>query len=61
VAGRIRLIEESSELIGNQTHNLPACNIVSQQTMLLHAPSVDKSQNLIHDVVMMDLQDVDGG
>jgi hypothetical protein len=34
-AGRIRSIEKSSDLIGNWTHNLLACNIMPQQTMLL--------------------------
>jgi hypothetical protein len=37
-AGRIRSIEKYSDLIGNQTHDLPACSIVPQLTVLLHAP-----------------------
>jgi hypothetical protein len=28
VAGRIRSIEKSKDLIGNRTHDLPACSIV---------------------------------
>jgi hypothetical protein len=28
VAGRIRAIEKSNDLIGNQTHDLPACVVV---------------------------------
>jgi hypothetical protein len=38
VAGRIRAIEKSSDIIGNQTHNLLACSIVAQPTTLLLAP-----------------------
>jgi hypothetical protein len=37
-AGRIRSIEESDDLIGNRTRDLPACSIVSQPTTLPHAP-----------------------
>jgi hypothetical protein len=37
-AGRIRSIEKSSDLIGNRTHNLPACNIVPQPSTLLRGP-----------------------
>jgi hypothetical protein len=40
VAGRIRSIEESSDLIGNRTHELPACSIVPEPTTLPHAPTV---------------------
>jgi hypothetical protein len=35
---RIRSIEKSSDLIGNQTHHLPACSRVPQPTTLPHAP-----------------------
>jgi hypothetical protein len=34
VAGRIRSIEKSSDLIGTRTRDLPACSIVPQPTML---------------------------
>jgi hypothetical protein len=33
-AGRIRSIEKSNDLIGNQTRDLPACSIVPQPTTL---------------------------
>jgi hypothetical protein len=36
-AGRIRSIEKSNDLIGNQTHDLPACSIVPQPTTLPRA------------------------
>jgi hypothetical protein len=35
VAGRIRSIEKSSDLIGNRIRDLPAYSIVPQPTMLL--------------------------
>jgi hypothetical protein len=38
VVGRIRLIEKSSDLIRNLTHDLLTCSIVPQPTMLLHDP-----------------------
>jgi hypothetical protein len=34
VAGRIRSIEKSNDLFGNQTHDLLACSIVPQPTTL---------------------------
>jgi hypothetical protein len=37
-AGRIRSIEKSSNLMRNRTHDLPACSIVPQLTMLPRAP-----------------------
>jgi hypothetical protein len=36
-AGRIRSIEESSDLMRNRTRDLPACSIVSQPTTLPRA------------------------
>jgi hypothetical protein len=36
--GRNRLIENSSDLIGNRTRDLPACGIVLQPTTLSRAP-----------------------
>jgi hypothetical protein len=36
-AGRIRSIEKFNDLIRNWTHNLLACSIVPQSTMLLRA------------------------
>jgi hypothetical protein len=38
-AGRIRLIKKSSDLIRNQTRDLPACVIVLQPTTLPRAPT----------------------
>jgi hypothetical protein len=37
-AGRIRYTEKSSDLMGNRTHDLPACSTVPQPTTLLLAP-----------------------
>jgi hypothetical protein len=37
VTGRIRSREKSSDLIRNQTHDLPACSIVPQPTTV-HVP-----------------------
>jgi hypothetical protein len=37
VAWSIRSIEKSNDLIGNRTHDIPACSIVSQPTMLPRA------------------------
>jgi hypothetical protein len=34
VAGRITAIEETSDLIGNRTRDLPACSIVPEPTTL---------------------------
>jgi hypothetical protein len=42
VAGRIRSSEKSSDLIGNQTHDLPACSIVPQPATLPNAPTSKK-------------------
>jgi hypothetical protein len=36
-AVRIRSTEKSSDLIRNQTRNLPACSVVSQSTIVPHA------------------------
>jgi hypothetical protein len=38
VAGRIRSSEKSSDLMGNQTCNLPVCSIVPQPIILPCAP-----------------------
>jgi hypothetical protein len=43
--GRIRSIEKSSDLIGIQAHNLPACSIVPQPTMLPCAACNDLSKS----------------
>jgi hypothetical protein len=40
VVGSIKSIEKSNDLMGNRTYNLPACTIVPQPTMLLHAPLI---------------------
>jgi hypothetical protein len=37
-AGRIRSIEKSNDLIGNQTRDVPACSIVPQPTTLPRSP-----------------------
>jgi hypothetical protein len=39
-----RSTEKPSDLIGNQTCNLPACSIVPQPTMLPHAPKESLSR-----------------
>jgi hypothetical protein len=39
-AGRIRSIEESYDLIGIRTRDLPACNLVPQPTTLPRAHTV---------------------
>jgi hypothetical protein len=39
MAGRIRSIEKSNDLIGNRTRDLPACSIVPQPTKLTCEPS----------------------
>jgi hypothetical protein len=44
VAGRIRSIEKSNDLIGNQTHDLPACSIVPQSSTLPRAPTTKQKQ-----------------
>jgi hypothetical protein len=38
VAGSFRSFEDSKDLIGNRTHDLPACNLVPQPTTLPRAP-----------------------
>jgi hypothetical protein len=38
-AGRFMTSEKSSDLIGNQTHNIPACSIVPQLTTLYRMPN----------------------
>jgi hypothetical protein len=38
VAGRIRSIEKSNDLIGNQAREHPACSIVPQPTTLYRVP-----------------------
>jgi hypothetical protein len=44
VAGRIRSIEKSNDLIGNRTRNLPACSRVPQPTTLPHAPKLNDTE-----------------
>jgi hypothetical protein len=39
VAGSIRSIEKSSDLIGNRTRDLPTCSTAPQPTTLLRAPT----------------------
>jgi hypothetical protein len=39
-AGKIRSTEESNDLIGNRTSDLPACSIMPQPTTLPRAPLV---------------------
>jgi hypothetical protein len=41
VAGRIRSIEKSNDLIGIRTHDLPACSVVPQLTTLPRAPEYE--------------------
>jgi hypothetical protein len=40
VAGRIRSIEKSNDLIGIRTHDLPSCSIVPRPTTLHRAPII---------------------
>jgi hypothetical protein len=45
---RLGKLKKSNELMGIRTHVLPACSIVPQPTMLLHAPDdkeIDKIMN----------------
>jgi hypothetical protein len=42
MAGSFRSIENSSNLIGNRTRDLPACSILPQPTRLLLAPTEHK-------------------
>jgi len=37
-AGRIMLMKNSIDTIGNQTHDLPTCSTMPQPTALWHAP-----------------------
>jgi hypothetical protein len=39
VVRRIRSIEKTNDPVGNRTRDLPACSIVPEATMLLHAPT----------------------
>jgi hypothetical protein len=48
VAGRIRSLENSNDLIRNRTHELPACSIVPQPTMLPCGSRVTKSNFLLN-------------
>jgi hypothetical protein len=47
VTGKIRSIDKSNDLIGNRTHDLPACSIVSQTTMLPRCPNVNSAKCFI--------------
>jgi hypothetical protein len=40
VAGSIRSIEKSNDLIGNRTRDFPTCSIVPQPTTLPRAPNI---------------------
>jgi hypothetical protein len=40
---RIRSIEKSNDLLGNQNHDLLACSIVPQPIILLHAPQIQQA------------------
>jgi hypothetical protein len=40
VIGRIKSLKNSSDSIGNRTHNLPVCSAVPQPTVPLHTPKV---------------------
>jgi hypothetical protein len=40
VAGRIRSIEKSDDLVGNQTRDLLACSVLPQPTTLPRAPKI---------------------
>jgi hypothetical protein len=47
-AGMSRLIEKSSDLIGNQTRHFPACSTVPQPNMLPRAPSIHLSIQFVY-------------
>jgi hypothetical protein len=46
VAGRVRAIEKSNDLIRNRTRDLPACGMVPQPTMLPCTPHRDLTVNV---------------
>jgi hypothetical protein len=46
VAGRIKSVEKSNDLIENRTRDIPACNIVPQPTMLPPALNMVMMVNL---------------
>jgi hypothetical protein len=53
-AGRIRSIEESSNLIGNRTRDLPACSVVPQPTTaksVTYVRLASESVFLVHPVL----------
>jgi hypothetical protein len=61
VAGRIRSIEKSSDLIENEACDLPAGSIVLQPTMLLHASGQDKSSDKETALLSLFFEGGDGG
>jgi hypothetical protein len=50
-AGRIRSIKKSNDLIGNRIHDLLACSIVPQPTMLPHAMTITHTPIVIKEPV----------
>jgi hypothetical protein len=50
VAGRVRSIEKSNDLIRNETRDLPACSIVPLSTTIPHAlpESINVTKNEIY-------------
>jgi hypothetical protein len=47
VAGRIRSIEKSGDLIGNRTRDFPVCSIVPQPTTLPRVPVRGKVNDIV--------------
>jgi hypothetical protein len=43
MAGRVRSIEKSIDLIGNRACNVPACSVMIQPTILPHAPQTNSA------------------
>jgi hypothetical protein len=41
-------LKKSNDLIGDQTRDLPACNIMAQPTMLPHAPNIRHTINKLY-------------
>jgi hypothetical protein len=51
--GRIRLVEKSSDLVGNQTRELAACSIVPQTNTLPRASTYMLTNNKISNAVFL--------
>jgi hypothetical protein len=56
VTGRIKSLKNSSDSIGNQTRDLPACSAVPQPTVLPHTPVNSNSSNHFQDATWKDME-----